>query len=226
MTIGDRIKERREVVNISQTDLAEKAGISKQTLYKYENNIIVNIPSDKVEKIAAILDTTPAYLMGWEKRESIGDRIRTARLIKHISAHEFCQKTGIPVSVLSRYESNVKTDFTIERLNNFAKALGVSVNYLMGTDTINRSLYYPNAEHELLDSLRSLIGSAAVDLLFIYIELDDLGQKKILDYAKKIKDIFDCENNLNAAHARTDKESTPEGQAHDNAIMDDDSEWE
>ena len=31
---------------------------------------------------------------------------------------------------------------------------------------------------------------------------------------------------LAAAHARTDITPTPEGQAHDNAIMDDDSEWE
>lgn len=31
---------------------------------------------------------------------------------------------------------------------------------------------------------------------------------------------------VNAAHARTDVSPTPEGQAHDQAIMDDDSEWE
>lgn len=226
MTIGDRIKERREVVNISQTDLAEKTGISKQTLYKYENNIIVNIPSDKVEKIASILDTTPAYLMGWEKRESIGDRIRNTRRAQHISMRELCKKMGITPSLLNRYENNAKTSFSLEMLNNFADALGVSINYLIGTDTIDRSLYYPNTEQEFFDSLRTLIGSEAADLLFIYTALDDLGKKKILDYAKKIKDIFDFENKINAAHARTDKEPTPEGQAHDNAIMDDDNEWE
>ena len=31
---------------------------------------------------------------------------------------------------------------------------------------------------------------------------------------------------LAAAHARTDVPSTPEGKAHDDAIMEDDSEWE
>lgn len=33
--------------------------------YKYENNIISNIPSDKVEAIAEVLKISPAYLMGW-----------------------------------------------------------------------------------------------------------------------------------------------------------------
>lgn len=66
MTIGERIKLTRERKPMSQVDLAVMCGISKQTLYKYENNIITNIPSDKIELIAKALETTPAFLMGWE----------------------------------------------------------------------------------------------------------------------------------------------------------------
>lgn len=66
MTKGQRIRLRREELNISQTDLAEKIDVSKQTLYKYETDIVTNIPSDKIEAIAKILDTTPGYIMGWE----------------------------------------------------------------------------------------------------------------------------------------------------------------
>lgn len=66
MTVGDRIKLQREIMSISQTDLANKVGISKQTLYKYEKNIVTNIPSDKIERIAETLSTTPQQLMGWE----------------------------------------------------------------------------------------------------------------------------------------------------------------
>ncbi|WP_369794744.1 helix-turn-helix domain-containing protein [Eubacterium sp. SB2] len=49
---GDRIKNLRESINVLQTELAEKIGVSKQTLYKYENNIVTNIPSYKIELIA------------------------------------------------------------------------------------------------------------------------------------------------------------------------------
>lgn len=66
MTVGEKIKKAREAKNIAQVDLASQVGISKQTLYKYENSIITNIPSNKIEAIAKALDTTPASLMGWE----------------------------------------------------------------------------------------------------------------------------------------------------------------
>jgi transcriptional regulator with XRE-family HTH domain len=76
MTIGDRIKELREEAKITQEELAKHINSTKQTIHKYENNIVSNIPSDKIEKIADILDTTPAYLMGWtnNKRKTINQK--------------------------------------------------------------------------------------------------------------------------------------------------------
>ena len=43
MTVGNRIKKSRENADLSQVELAKKIGVSKQTLYKYENDIITNI---------------------------------------------------------------------------------------------------------------------------------------------------------------------------------------
>lgn len=67
MSKGERIKLLREKINISQTEMAEKIGVSKQTLYKYENDIITNVPSDKIEAIARITGSTPAFIMGWDE---------------------------------------------------------------------------------------------------------------------------------------------------------------
>lgn len=66
MSVGKRIKELREQHGMSQVDLADKLNVSKQTLYKYENDIITNIPSDKIEIAAKIFGVSPAYIMGWE----------------------------------------------------------------------------------------------------------------------------------------------------------------
>lgn len=66
MTISNKIKRFREDKGISQTELAKKVGTTKQTIYKYENGLINNIPSDKIEIMARLFDTTPQYLMGWE----------------------------------------------------------------------------------------------------------------------------------------------------------------
>ena len=73
MTKGQRIRFRREELNIGQTELAEKINVSKQTLYKYETDIVTNIPSDKVEALAHALDTTPQYIMGWDENDVIVD---------------------------------------------------------------------------------------------------------------------------------------------------------
>ncbi len=70
MSVGKRIKFLREYNKISQTELAIAIGVSKQTLYKYENDIITNIPSDKIEAIAKITNVTPAYVMGWTEEQS------------------------------------------------------------------------------------------------------------------------------------------------------------
>ena len=65
MDKGSIIKRLREEKGFSQVELARKIGVSKQTLYKYEKNIVTNIPSDKIEALAKALGTTPEVLMGW-----------------------------------------------------------------------------------------------------------------------------------------------------------------
>ena len=67
MTIGRRIKITRERLGLTQEDVAKVVGVAIQTIFKYENEIVTNIPLDKLERIAEALHTTPAYLMGWEK---------------------------------------------------------------------------------------------------------------------------------------------------------------
>jgi predicted transcriptional regulators len=71
MTVGERIKELRNKLGISQVDFADRIKVSKQTLYKYENNIITNIPSDKIEAAARICNVSPSYLMGWEDEDEM-----------------------------------------------------------------------------------------------------------------------------------------------------------
>ena len=66
MTVGERIKELRTKLGLSQVEFADKINVSKQTLYKYENNIITNIPSDKIEAAAKLCNISPSYLMGWD----------------------------------------------------------------------------------------------------------------------------------------------------------------
>ena len=68
MTVGDRIRQVRQEQDVTQQELADYIGVSKQAVYKYENNIVTNMPTDKVDAIAKRLKVSPAYLMGWEEQ--------------------------------------------------------------------------------------------------------------------------------------------------------------
>nr|DAF64098.1 MAG TPA: helix-turn-helix domain protein [Siphoviridae sp. ctTIi48] len=70
MNIGQRIKNMRLKNNLTQDELALRINTTKQTIHKYENGIITNIPSSKIEAIANVLNTTPDYLMGWTEEAS------------------------------------------------------------------------------------------------------------------------------------------------------------
>lgn len=66
MNIGQNLKKRRLTLGYTLEEVAKMVGTSKQTIHRYETGIIANIPSDKIEALAKVLQTTPAYLMGWE----------------------------------------------------------------------------------------------------------------------------------------------------------------
>ena len=63
--IANKLKSLRKAKRMTQDELAAALGTSKQTIHRYENGIITNIPPEKVEKLALALGTTPSELMGW-----------------------------------------------------------------------------------------------------------------------------------------------------------------
>ncbi len=69
MKIGERIKYRREELGLSQDELARRLGYkSRSSINKIENDAS-GLPQTKIAAIAAALQTTPAYIMGWEEMQ-------------------------------------------------------------------------------------------------------------------------------------------------------------
>lgn len=68
MSIGQRIRDAREQKNMTLDDVAKRCKTTRQTIYKYENEIVTNIPYDKIELLSEALGVTPSYLFGWEEK--------------------------------------------------------------------------------------------------------------------------------------------------------------
>ena len=64
-SVGTKIRDIRESRGMTTTELAEKVGVSKQTIYKYERDITRNMPYKSIKKLADSLNVNPAYLVGW-----------------------------------------------------------------------------------------------------------------------------------------------------------------
>ena len=64
--IANKLREMRKEKGLTLEVLAEKLGTSRQTIHRYENGTINNIPPEKVMLLAEALETTPSRLMGWD----------------------------------------------------------------------------------------------------------------------------------------------------------------
>jgi transcriptional regulator with XRE-family HTH domain len=66
MTFGERVKLKREQLGLSQDELASKLGFkSRSSINKIEKDIN-DVTQTIIYKLSLALETTPAYLMGWE----------------------------------------------------------------------------------------------------------------------------------------------------------------
>ena len=68
MTVGERIKNRREEIGMTVDELAEKLGKNRATIYRYERGDIEKLPIEILEPISRALDVTPGFLMGWSQK--------------------------------------------------------------------------------------------------------------------------------------------------------------
>lgn len=63
---GDNIAEARKARGLTQEELANKIGISRPNMCRYETGSIKEIPDKMIMRIADALQVSPAYLRGYE----------------------------------------------------------------------------------------------------------------------------------------------------------------
>ena len=69
MTTAERIKQRRKDLGLRAEDVAERIGVSRSTMFRYENGEIEKLPINHLVPIAKALHTSVDYLMGWTEDE-------------------------------------------------------------------------------------------------------------------------------------------------------------
>ena len=66
MTVGERIKQRRLELDMTQEELAKKLGYKTRTAISNVEKGKEDLTTTRVMKFADALGVTPGYLMGWD----------------------------------------------------------------------------------------------------------------------------------------------------------------
>lgn len=75
MDIGDRIKQRRKELGLTADEVADRLGVDRSTIFRYEKGAINKVPSDTLAKLATILRTSPVYLLGLSDKQVLPSNI-------------------------------------------------------------------------------------------------------------------------------------------------------
>ena len=74
ITIGARIKARRQELKMTQRDLAARMGYKDHTTITRTEAGKVDLPQSRVAQFAEVLGVTPGYLLGWDQEpEELAD---------------------------------------------------------------------------------------------------------------------------------------------------------
>lgn len=124
----NRIKKMRQSKGLSQAELAQKVGISKQAVSHYETEK----RHPKIEawqKLADFFEVPVPYLQGFEMQTP--NRLKELRIKRKLTLDDIETKTGIKRGTYSNYE-NGNTEPKLEVWQELARFFNVSVPYLQG----------------------------------------------------------------------------------------------
>lgn len=125
MGMAERIKERRMVMNYTQEELAQKLGLQKSAIAKYENGRVENIKRSVIAQMAEILGCSPSYLMGWDSN------------VGPITNGTKYKKPGVTINVLGRVaagtpieavEDIIDTEEITEEMASTGEFFGLQIN--------------------------------------------------------------------------------------------------
>ena len=88
MSIGDKIRERRQELQWSQRELASRMGYTDHTTITRIESGKTDPPQKKVAAFARVLGVTPGYLMGWADNPTDAGTL-AAKVLKDPEAFQF-----------------------------------------------------------------------------------------------------------------------------------------
>lgn len=178
-TKGERLRYLRENKGLTLDEVGKFIGKGRQNIYKYEHNIITNIPSDIVSKLAELYGSTPSFIMGWSKYPYRNPEISSVSwagiFIENLqkvweeselngSVGDYEEENGSWLSALVSDVLEGKEPLTFPLACDLADKLGVSMDALIGREEYqNAALEFENGVGDLDRQLINLLKVISLD---------------------------------------------------------------
>jgi len=164
MTIGQRIKQRREELGISVDEVAVKLNKNRATIYRYESDDIVGMSIETLRPLADVLKTTPTYLMGWQDEDTAkdleeieynlqrqGNFLRERREELELELQDVADAVHVHPVTISRWEIDREMELTQKQLHSLSNILEVDSVVITGMpiysmDNLIKNLEKPKPE--------------------------------------------------------------------------------
>ena len=133
---GEKIRLTRKKRKLSQSQLALKLKVNKQTISQYENNKI-NISTTQLRQIAKILKISLNYLLKNDNDNDnieteisdncdIGYKIKIARIEKGLTQKQLAKKLGVSQGTINKYELSQR-EISLLKLRKISKIFNMSL---------------------------------------------------------------------------------------------------
>lgn len=84
--LSENLKKRRNELGLTLQEIGDYLNVSKQTIQKYENDVITGVTTSTIEKLAKILEIEPWELVGWDCTTINDGNNKQQNLLTHFHA--------------------------------------------------------------------------------------------------------------------------------------------
>ena len=112
MTIGERIRQRRQELGLTQEELAHRLGNKSRASVCTVENDKEDLTTTRIKQYADALDCSPSYLMGWTGKEEQAEKIREAYINDTLTSED---RELLDLYHIASPEARAMVDFALKR---------------------------------------------------------------------------------------------------------------
>lgn len=176
-TMGDRIRDCRKGMGLTLEELAEKVGVKKSAVSKWERGMVENIKRSTILKMSAIFDCDPTWLMGYEpnvvsrhaqnsqndnffklnrkEKPSLYDNIKGFIEFRKANYSDLADNLGVDVETIHDWENGTATP-DAEDLESLCYELKITPNQIFAWDKHNEYEDFQNRKRRAMRYVEEL----------------------------------------------------------------------